>query len=99
MDKWTLIMLEMEDMWAMSAASRSMAARGLDSQHYARIRDEFKARRIYDLYGWEYFSKFVERCPHIQYILTEYLPCDREASAQCNMFCNFYKGGCTYANE
>lgn len=65
MDKWTMIILEAEDMWEVSAEARSLAARELTTEDYRRIRDSFKARRIYDLYGYDYFLRFVEKCPHI----------------------------------
>ena len=65
MDKWTMMLLEMEDMWAVSAEERSLSARGIAAEDYKRERDMYKARRIYDLYGEEYFLRFVERCPHI----------------------------------
>lgn len=95
MDKWTMIILEAEDMWEVSAEARSLAARDLDKEDYRRMRDSFKARRIYDLYGYDYFLRFVEKCPHIADLIKEYLPCDRLPGAQCTMFCTFYKGGCT----
>lgn len=60
-----MMLLEMEDMWAVSAEERSLSARGIATEDYTRERDSYKARRIYDLYGEEYFLRFVERCPHI----------------------------------
>lgn len=94
-----MILLEAEDMWEVSAEARSLAARGLDADDYRRIRDGFKARRIYDLYGYDYFLRFVDKCPHISDLIKEYLPCDRLPGAQCTMFCNFYEGGCKNATE
>lgn len=65
MDKWTMILLEAEDMWAVSAEEQSLSARGIAVEDYMRERDMYKARRIYNLYGEDYFLRFVERCPHI----------------------------------
>jgi hypothetical protein len=99
-DKWIQILLEVEEMWAASVDSRLIQG---DTEIYCRERDIYKARRILDLYGEEYFFKFVERCPHIKDYIQDYIPrsCeDPKRSRQCNLFCYFYKdGGCEYATE
>lgn len=95
MDKWTMIIIEAEDMWQSSAAARSITARDLGAEEYRRTRDRFKARRIYDMYGYEYFRMFVDRCPHISDILEDYKPCMLNKDGQCVISCNFYQnGGC-----
>lgn len=98
MDKWTMIILEAEDMWACSAEARYYATIDLADGEYKVARDSFKARRIYDLYGYDYFLRFIDRCPHVKFLAQEYLPCDRLPGAQCTLFCANYKGGCTNAN-
>lgn len=69
-------MLEMEDLWAESAEVRSLSAREINAKEYSKMRDTFKANHILALYGYDYFIKFVERCPHIQEMLTKYKPCE-----------------------
>ena len=97
MDKWTAIILDAEKMWAASADMRT--AQDCGTKEYVRRRDIFKAERIYDLYGYENFLKFIKGCPHIQKEMArKYLPCDCD-NGQCNMFCIFYEGGCTYATK
>lgn len=98
MSEWTRIILEAEDMWRNSALARNAAVSNIDVETYCIIRDAYKARRILDLYGEDYFFQFVSRCPHIKEEIKDYLPCVRSA-AQCNMFCIFYEGGCTNATE
>lgn len=93
MSKWIMIISDAEDKWMNSAESRSVSARCLDAKIYKRERDIFKARYIYETYEYDYFLRFVERCPHIQDLIKEYLPCN-QGEQNCNIFCNFYKGGC-----
>lgn len=99
MDNWIMIILEAEDRWACSSEARYYASRDLADGEYKIARDSFKARHIYNLYGYEYFLKFVERCPHINFLLQEYPPCEHTQDAQCSMFCINYTGGCKYATE
>lgn len=101
MDKWTLILLEAEEMWASSAAASSLRIKGVPCGTYAQERDLFKASRIYDLYGYEYFRRFIDRCPHIIDMFDDIVPCSKK-DTQCSMFCHKYdfERGCTkYANE
>ena len=95
MDEWTRIVLEAEEMWANSAAARSLSARELDPHDYNRMRDQYKAHRIYTLYGYVRFCQFVERCPHIINDFDDLVPCKRDN--QCDMFCHKYnfEKGCT----
>lgn len=98
MDKWTLILLEVESMWESDSYAAYLGQIGCDPMKYRIERDTFKADRIYALYGYDYFLKFIERCPHIQEMVKKYLPCERGADAQCTMFCAQYQeGGCTDA--
>lgn len=96
MDKWISILLTVEEMWE-NSCERAIAYAYPMTDQYCRDRDMFKARHIYELYGYEYFLQFVNRCPHIHDILGEYLPCRNDG--QCVIFCKFYEGGCTYATE
>ena len=97
MDKWTEIILEMEDNWHNSAEYKYLP-NDTPKEEYRRIRDLYKAERIYDMYGEKYFEKFVKQCPHITNDLNAFVPCVRTADAQCNMFCHKFKeGGCTDA--
>lgn len=99
MDKWTRMLLEMEDMWEASIESRMDYG---DAAAYSKERDLYKACRILILYGEEYFLKFVEKCPHIQDDIRDIIPksCEGPQGPQCNLFCYFYgNGGCTYATE
>ena len=101
MDKWIEIIFEAEDMWRNSVEAKIAAIRGYDTDVYCRERDLFKARRILDMYGDEYFRKFVDRCPHIKNYLDDYAyaPCER-GDGNCNMICIFYQnGGCTNATK
>lgn len=94
MDNWTLILLEAEDMWEQNPYSHYLYQIGCDHQKYQIERDTFKAGRILALYGYDYFLRFVERCPHIQEMIKEYKPCDQN-SDQCTLFCTYCKeGGC-----
>lgn len=89
MDKMSFILLDMEDI--------IMKMAGVDNISQIE-KDVYKARRIYDLYGLEYFMKFLELYPHIGYLAKDHLLCAREGG-QCNLFCIYYKGGCSYATN
>lgn len=99
MDNWILILLEVEGMWEADSYAGYLGQIGCDPQKYRQERDKFKADRIYALYGYDYFMRFVERCPHIQEYAKKYKPCERSENAQCTMFCAQYEGGCTNATE
>lgn len=62
MDQWTMILQEVEDMWVEFAARRALSARELPTEEYVRERDEYKARRIRELYGEEYYLRFKGGC-------------------------------------
>lgn len=95
MDEWTMILLEVEGMWEADSYAGYLKQIECDSLYYRQERDKYKADRIYALYGYDYFLRFVERCPHIQEYAKKYKPCDQN-SGQCTMFCAYYKkGGCT----
>lgn len=98
MDNWILILLEVESMWEANSYAQYLGQIGCDPQKYRIERDTFKADRIYALYGYDYFMRFVERCPHIQEYAKKYKPCDQN-NGQCMMFCAQYEGGCTNATE
>ena len=93
-----MILLEVEGMWEADSHAGYLARIGCDPQYYRQERDKYKADRIYALYGYDYFMRFVERCPHIQEYAKKYKPCDQN-NGQCIMFCAQYKGGCTNATE
>lgn len=93
-----MILLEVEGMWEADSYAGYLARIGCDPQYYRQERDKYKADRIYALYGYDYFMRFVERCPHIQEYAKKYKPCDQN-NGQCMMFCAQYKGGCTNAIE
>lgn len=97
MDKWIEIIFEAEDMWRNSREALSIQLRNVPVEEYMRERDFFKARRILDSYGYNYFRMFVERCPHILDMIETYgySPCETEGN--CSMMCIFYNGGCTNA--
>ena len=99
MDKWLEILMAVENMWEIDSYAQYLTTIGCDPQKYCIERDTFKADRIYALYGYDYFLRFVERCPHIQEMAQKYLPCERSQDAQCTMFCINYKGGCKNATE
>ena len=87
MDKWTLILLEAEDMWEQDSYAHYLSRIDCSTQKYRIERDTFKADRIFALYGYDYFLRFVERCPHIQEMMKKYKPCDQN-NGQCTLFCN-----------
>lgn len=93
-----MILLEVEGMREADSYAGYLARIGCDTQYYRQERDKYKADRIYALYGYDYFMRFVERCPHIQEYAKKYKPCDQN-NGQCIMFCAQYKGGCTNATE
>jgi hypothetical protein len=97
MDKWTMILIDMEDMWANSAQGLSAVHRDISAEEYRKERDRFKADRIYSLYGYEYLRKFIDRCPHIVNEFDQIVPCYQENNVQCTMFCHKYdfEKGCT----
>lgn len=100
MDKWVSILLEVEEMWE-GSRERMAAAWYSMTDDYRRERDLYKARRILDMYGYEYFRKFVECCPHIKDLIEQYgySPCET-GDGNCNMICIFYQnGGCTNATK
>ena len=98
MDKWVSILLDAEDKWATFAIAHSLAAREIGALSYSCERDRYKAQYIFENYGYEYFLKFTERCPHIQDLLKEIVPCYQDG--QCMVFCKFYeKGDCLNATE
>lgn len=84
-------------MWEADSYAAYLGQINCDPQKYRVERDTFKADRIFALYGYDYFLRFVERCPHIQEMMKKYKPCDQN-NGQCTMFCALYKeGGCTNA--
>ena len=93
-----MILLEVEGMWEADSYAGYLARIGCDPLYYRQERDKYKADRIYALYGYDYFMRFVERCPHIQEYSKKYKPCDQN-NGQCIMFCAKYKGGCTNATK
>ena len=89
-----------EDMWKESREYQISAELIADEDYdqYKIDRDLYKARRIFDLYGYDWFCRFIERCPHISHLLDEYVPCKQYPEQyQCTMFCHKYdfKKGCT----
>ena len=98
MNQWVQILLDAEDKWATFATAHSLAAREIGTLSYSCERDKYKAQYIFENYGYEYFLKFAERCPHIQDLLKEIVPCYQDG--QCMVFCKFYEnGGCINATE
>lgn len=100
-----MIIETVEDMWKESREyqiSAELIADG-DYDQYKIDRDLYKARRIFDLYGYDWFCRFIERCPHISHLLDEYVPCKQYPEQyQCTMFChkyNFEKGCMLNATE
>ena len=73
MDEWINILLLSESLWQESR--EKLIAAELTIEEYCISRDLYKARRIFDLYGYEHFRRFVDRCPHIIHLLDEYVPC------------------------
>lgn len=94
MDKWNMIILEMEDNWHNSREYKFLPI-DIPLEEYRRRRDLYKAERIYDMYGEPYFERFVRQASHIAQDLDWYAPCQRTENAQCSMFCHKFKeGGC-----
>ena len=60
MNKWVEIIFEAEDMWRNSAEALSLQRRSSTTEEYMRERDFYKARRILDMYGYDYFRMFVD---------------------------------------
>lgn len=89
---WQVVCMRAEDEWQVHL----MLGRGYhgidDAFSYMRERDKFKAERILELYGYEYFKRFVDCCPHIADIFTDLSLCERQGR-QCSCFCDFYKEG------
>ncbi len=98
MDKWTMIIMEMEDMWHNSVEYRVVPS-SYTAKEYRIERDIYKAQRIYDLYGYDYFMRFLQQCPHIIEFMDNYVPCKKQGphQNQCTMFCHRYnlEKGCT----
>lgn len=84
-----MILQEAEEMWNCSATANALRSQEASIEEYRRERDAYKARRIYDIHGYDWFRRFVERCPHIQDLLDEHVPC-RNEHYQCTMFCHKY---------
>ena len=96
MDEWINILLLSESLWQESR--EKLIAAELTIEEYCIRRDLYKAQRIFDLYGYESFRRFVDRCPHIIHLLDEYVPCQYSPDEyQCTMFCHKYdfEKGCT----
>ena len=98
MNKWTKIILEMETMWSESAEALLLIAAKADMETWRKERDAYKARRIYDLYGFDCFLKFVDENPHIREVVKVPAGCTRDG--QCTFFCYYYgEGGCKNATK
>ena len=80
MDKWTEIILEMEDNWHNSREYKFLPS-DISLDEYRKKRDTYKAERIYDMYGETYFERFVKQAPHIIQELDWYTACRRAADA------------------
>lgn len=91
MDKWTMIELDMEDMWAKSAQYKHFPL-SASKDYYELERDLFKLRRIYDIYGYTYALQFAELHPDTKMYLDQYVPCMQPGphQHQCTMFCHKY---------
>ena len=97
MDKWTMIELDMEDMWAKSAQYKHFPL-SASKDYYELERDLFKIRRIYDMYGYEYAKRFAQEHPDTIAYLNQYAPCSAYSNYnQCTIFCHKYdcEKGCT----
>ena len=97
MDKWISILITAENMWQESR-EKAVATECYTTDEYCITRDLYKARRIFDLYGYESFRRFVDRCPHIINLVDDYVPCNQLPERyQCTMFCHKYnfEKGCT----
>ena len=97
MDKWELILLDVEEMWAKSAQHKYFPL-SASKDYYELERDLFKIRRIYDIYGYKYALKFAELRPDTKAYLDQYVLCMQEGphKFQCSIFCHKYdfKKGC-----
>ena len=93
------ILLDMDDMWEKSAEYRLMPL-NTDEQTYRQKRDMYKAQRIYSLYGYDFFSRFIKERPHLYDLLDNYVPCNREPH-QCTIFCHKYnkEKGCMLCQQ
>lgn len=58
MDKWKMILEAAESMWEKSR--EYIIAKSKLYDEYCIERDLYKARRIFDLYDYEWFYKFVK---------------------------------------
>ena len=87
MEEW----LESVDrMWEKSI-ERQLA---VGSSDYWMKKDLYRARRIYDCYGYGKLYEFIQMRPLIRDKVDEYVPC-LQNNGQCTMFCHRYlKGRC-----
>lgn len=76
MSEWESILLEAEDIWENCVNGRYAGTWDSDKEKYKIDRDVFKARRIYELYGYNYFLKFIAGCPHIKNYFNDLVPCE-----------------------
>ena len=98
MNQWIQILLDAEESWDVYAASRSLSVRKRNAKEYTQARDLYKARYIFDNYGYNYFLRFCEGCSNARGLLEEITPCDKDG--QCMVFCKFYEmGGCLNATK
>lgn len=89
-NKWITIQTEIEDMWYASAQYKHFPLTA-SKEEYELERDLFKARRIYDLYGYEYCARYIREHPDTRYAMDAFVPCKREPHLyQCTMFCHKY---------
>lgn len=67
-----------------------------EKRAYNLKRDDFKARRIFEECGYDWFVQFVHMNePQLDYLLDELYPCE-SADAQCNLFCKRFGGNCQW---
>ena len=55
-----------------------------------KLKDTYKAMRVYSLYGFDMFERFVKERPHIIGLLECFVTCKTNEDGQCTYACHYY---------
>ena len=90
MKSYEMIEWEMDELWAESAERKWLEETRAQDHTYQNMKDTYKAMRVYSLYGFDMFERFVKERPHIIGLLECFVTCKTNEDGQCTYACHYY---------